>query len=166
MENDTTEHKVLIQALSEPADYSNSFDQVVEQLRIKLVQALGAEVFRNGDMNYSSAQTIELWLGKAHEPVGTRSAALYGILIFISSKGHFCAIRCITQDAPRRWLPLPDGELDKNLEAYIQKTEQILATEGYVSLSRSVLSQKVEGHLTRLDKLPATVFQVLFSELG
>lgn len=157
--------EALVQALSKPTDYSSNFGQVVEQLSIKVSQTFGMNFFHNGHMDYSSAQTIELWLGEAHEPVGARTVACYGIRIFVSSKGSFCAIRSVIKISPRHWIPLPDNERDENIKACIQKVEQTLAEEGYASLPRSVLSQQVEGHLTRLDKLPATVFQVLFSEL-
>lgn len=159
-------NQALTQALSTPADYSRNFDEVVEQLRAKLSQALKIDFFRDGHMDYSSSQKIELWLDTSCQPISERDAALYVIRIFISSRGRFFAVRCVTQYSPRHWRTVPRGEYNESIQLHIQKIGRSLADEGYASLPEAVLSQRAEGHLTKLDNLQATVFNVLFSELG
>jgi len=165
MGNDAIEDDMLTLALSKPADYSGNFDRIVEELRLNLSHALGQSCSRDGDMNYSSSQEIELRLDKAHEPVSTLKEALFRIIIFISSKGKFFTVRCRTRDSLNRWVLIPDSERDRNVQAYVQRAGQFMEANGYVSLPQSVLSRQADDHLTRLDKLPASVFDVLFSEI-
>lgn len=165
MKNVTIDTEIIARALSKPADYSDNFDYVVDELCARLSQQLKVDFFHNSHMDYSSAQSIELWLNKDFDSVSRQKDAFSKITTFVSSKGSFFTIRCQTRDLLKRWISVPDENRDEHIHLYIQQIETILEAGGYISLPRSVLFQLAEGHLTKLDKLPATVFNVLFTEL-
>ena len=155
-------------ALSASPDYSSSFTDVVEELCAKLSQVLGVAFHRIGDMNYSSSQTICLMLNEEYRPVSDRHKASSWVNTLVSSKGKFYFISCRAKDAPpsRTWRIVPELALNQDTQAYIRKINAVLEASDYVLLPELVLKQPAGDHKTRLDKLPATVSQVLFSELG
>ncbi len=160
--------KNLEAALSAFADYSSSFVEVVEELRASLSEALGVTFHRINDMNYSSSQTIRLMLNEKYMPVSDRHAATFWINTFVSSKGKFYFISCRARDTQpsRTWRIVPDAAINQEASSYVRRIKEKLEDKGYVSLPNQALSEIASNHRTQLDNLPATVFQVLFSELG
>ncbi len=155
-------------ALSASANYSNNFVKVVQELCDRLSQEIGVKFFRIGDMNYSSSQTICLMLDEEYKPVNERCNSSFWINTFVSSKGSFYAIGCRAKDAnpSRTWRIVLDRGLNQETQDYIRNINAVLEASDYILLTKPVLSQITSDHKTRLDKLPATVFRVLFSELG
>ena len=154
-------------ALAAQTDYSTNFTQMVEELCVKLSQFLEMKFYHDAHMDYSSSQTIELWLDKAYKPVIERHDADFLVAIFVSSKGRFFAARCRVRDAilPKVWNSVSSVELDQNIQHYLQEIASVLKDNGYILIRDSILSELAQGHRTRMDKLPATVFQVLFTEI-
>lgn len=155
------------QALAAQTDYSTNFTQTVEELCVKLSQSLKMKFCHNAHMDYSSSQTIEFWLDKACEPVIERRDADFLVTIFVSSKGKFFTTRCRVREAAlsKIWNSISFGELNQNIQYYLQEIADVLEDSGYISIRDSILSELAEGYKTRMDKMPATVFQVLFSEI-
>ena len=157
----------LEQALSRPADYSDHFAKQVDELCLGLSQSLGINFFHDDHMDYRSAQRIILWLDASHKPTNEVSEAFFEATIFISSRGKFCAVICRHRNVGLDgfWTSVPINSASPSLRLYIQKAKEFLEARSYVFTCPSTLSKYAEGHKTEMDNLPATVFEVLFSEI-
>ena len=165
MTRETNEELKL--ALSEPADYSDHFAKQIDELCLGLSQSLGTKFFHDDHMDYRSSQRIILWLDESHKPVNEVSRASFEVTVFISSKGKFCAVicRCRNTGSDSFWTRIPINLMDSSLRLHIQRVKEFLEARGYVLIHPSTLSERAEGYKTEMDNLPATVFEVLFSEV-
>jgi hypothetical protein len=66
----------------------------------------------------------------------------------------------------RSWQPLMPDLLSSPLSALHEICQKTLSSLGYVLLSEDVLSKYVSGQISEMDDAPATVRQLLFTELA
>ena len=57
-------NKKILNAIQAPADFSNSFSNFVGEISQSLSNILGVALTHDNDMNYNSAQRINLWLNE------------------------------------------------------------------------------------------------------
>jgi len=159
----------ILRAMREPADYSELFRQRVGKIADRLSQVIGTPVTHDADMNYSSAQKIKLWLDAKGWAIAPDSPdAEYALIVLISSKGPYFAYAWLGRDrsqAGSHWRAHYGADLPEPLWSYAERITSELKGMGYRPISGPILNEVVEGFLTDMDQTPATVFQVLFTEL-
>jgi hypothetical protein len=166
-------------ALSTEPDYSMTFTQDVISLHRVIADTLSAPVEHDDDMNYSSAQKLVVWLDKRCHFLAPRSPkAVYRLIDFVSSRGHFFTFITLglsastagwkekgLEEPKRYWSLVAKDKLPDGIKSFQKRIASIMELKGYTLLVDTVLSQEAAGHLTKLDGRPATVFEVLFSEI-
>lgn len=170
----------ILQAIHTPADYSESFDNFVGEICQNLSSVFRVTLKQDTDMNYSSAQKIILWLDKEYTPVNIGDEKVqYKLIVFVSSKGQFFTFLCeycknVTSKEfkklkllhpGRYWFKFKSDEIPPYIQSYMERIEVEMTLLNYTLLSGSILSEKVEGVVTDLDGILATLFEALFSEL-
>jgi hypothetical protein len=166
-------------ALGKKADYSNAFTKRVYSFAKLLENELSLRVQHDADMNYSAAQKLIVWLSEGGRPVPPNERdGKFQLITFISSKGPFFAFTVLKLSdgetgwkekgltEPRRfWTVLALKDVPKKIAPLEKKISVVIESNNYTLLEERLLSKEAEGHLTELDGKPATVFDVLFSEI-
>jgi hypothetical protein len=166
-------------ALTTAPDFTQAFSHEVQSLRDLVAEALSAKIEHDDDMNYSSAQKLVVWLNGDYQPVAPHdSQAACRLIVFVSSRGRFFSFVTLTLSAsttgwkkkgleePRRnWTVLAADTVPDEIKNLQKKITFHLESNRFSLLESSVLSQAAKGHQTKLDGRPATVFDVLFSEI-
>ena len=163
----------ILTSLNGPADYSLQFDQRVSALSNFLTARLGLSFIQNRDMNYSSSQTLEVPLDGDGNPISTNASPSYRFVLFLSSKGPFLAIivYCKRNGTLMSASPVPFWERCNSMEwsekvsDLYRKVVSLLEEEGIIEIRDLQWDIKVEGHFTEMDNHPATLFEILFSEI-
>jgi hypothetical protein len=166
-------------ALSTEPDYSAEFTNEVTALQLAIADELSAPVEHDADMNYSSAQKLVVWLDRGCRPVAARDPkSAYRLIDFVSSRGRFFAFLTLglststvgwkekgLEEPRRSWSVVARNSLPDEIKSVQSRIASIMDANRYSLLDESVLSQEAAGQLTQLDGQPATVFDVLFSEI-
>jgi hypothetical protein len=175
----TTLNGAVKRALSAKPDYSAAFTQRVRTLAKTVEDKLALPVQHDADMNYSAGQQVIVWLDKSCHPVLPNDRdAKYRLVDYVSSKGPFFAFvvmrlsdtaagwreKGLTEPRPY-WTIIGAKDLLEKIASIQKKISAVLRSSDYALVEEPVLSQEVEGHVTELDGKPATVFEVLFSEI-
>jgi hypothetical protein len=159
------------------ADYSEAFTDKVRRMAKSLETKLKVKVEHDDDMNYRSSQSIIVWLNGACQPVEPYSTrAVYRLIDYVSSKGPFFTLvtfeLCQSKAGANGkkdlgkgsyWIRATNAPLD--LAPLVIVIRKFMKTHHYHQLDGSILDQQVDGKVTDLDGKPATVFEILFSEL-
>ena len=145
--------------------------------KAQLSHALHVEAELDKDMNYRAGQRLVFRLNKRHKLIDPHDiSAIFEISIFVSSKGPFYAgvfrrfekasqgFEKLGVPPPGAWSAIPMGSevLFANIKREI---DAIMQRNFYQSIEGAVLSEIVPGKFTDMDGKPATVFEVLFSEI-
>lgn len=168
----------LTKALQSPVDYSAEFSEKVKKIRDQISEELGTEVGLDSDMNYRAGQRIVVRFNDELEPIAWQdSLAVIDLSVFISSRAsyHTYLLRRLEKpsfDFAKLGLPQPKdvwntvtaGE-ETWPKAAMTVIDSVMKKNSYVRLERSELSQVVDGKFTDLDGKPASMFEVLFSEI-
>lgn len=159
-------------ALKANADYSMGFTQEVQTLCSRIEDALSAKLEHDDDMNYSSSQKLVLCLDAKCEPVmPSDPMARYRLTDFVSSKGRYFAFVTHKQSVRNRgepqavWVVVENRDVPEGIKAIQKRIAGVMRSERYTLLEGPILSRVLKGRFTELDKKPANVFEVLFSEL-
>jgi hypothetical protein len=88
---------------------------------------------------------------------------------YVSAKARLFAVRVFEARAPTRaakeWVVLREDAGKTPCSEVVEKGAAVLESNGYRRLSGPVLNELAPGHVTEMDGVPATVFDVLFSEI-
>jgi len=123
-------------------------------------------------MNYSSSQQLVIGLdalGTAVRSLATTSATK--VVAYVSSRGKFFTVLVFeAKENPRvakEWIRLGSDEEVRRVGAseVVRALSSLLEAEGYRKLSGPMLWDLAPDHVTEMDGAPATVFDVLFSEI-
>jgi hypothetical protein len=166
-------------ALKADPDYSEAFADRVAALARAVADELAVPVEHDADMNYSAAQKLVVWLNGAGVPVEPRSPdAIYRLNTYFSSKGRYFTFVTLALSASGEngrdrglelagpyWVRLDDHALPAGIVSLRRRLASFLRSKGNTFLEEPILSQEAAGHFTQMDEKPATVFEVLFSEL-
>jgi hypothetical protein len=150
-------------ALNTEPDYSKAFTHEVAILAHAIEEVCRVPVEHDDDMNYSAAQRL---VGDPRD-----SHAVYRLLVLVSSKGsYFTFVTLHLSDSLAEgrgpcWIRLANEEIPDEIKKLQKKAAGILEAKHYTLLEGIALAQEAEGHLTGMDGTPATVFEVLFSEV-
>lgn len=138
--------------LGQPPDYSESFTRRVEALADQVRARCGATVSHSADMNYASSQTI----------TATPESGDCQVRCYVSSRGPLFTIATFEREG-NAWRIAPNE---------CRSCAQLIACVRDISVEfalREVPSKDwslpAPGHVTDMDGAPATLFDVLFSEL-
>jgi hypothetical protein len=166
------------EALQTPPDFSEAFDNFVDKICERLSSVFGVLLYHDNDMNYSAAHQIKLHLNREYVPINFKSAdVIYELVTLISSKGPFFTFICLHREyvtdfeslalpAPGEyWLRLEPDKISPKIQAQMSLIIAEMELMNYTLLSGTLLDQVIEGFVTDMDGIPATLFQVLFSEL-
>jgi hypothetical protein len=165
-------------AVSTPVDFSMRFTNKVSRLRSIIEGAFSVELGHETDMNYRASQRLFAAFDNGRRSVGphddSKSAELS---IFVSSKGAFYTwlirvlgepqidFRALNLPQPKLvWNRVPDTS-EPGIKSFMAQIARILEEEHFETLTAGELSEIVNGTVTDLDGDPASVFQVLFSEV-
>jgi len=153
-------------ALAREADFSKSFDQKMESLRDLFTKAINAPVYLDIDMNYNASQRLYTFLD--HNQQGCdkdsdESAIKFSLLV--SSKGPFYTYLCSYKVGRNKWEQGNISPESNNLNIVIRQAEAVLQKEGHKGLFGDILEELALGYTTNLEGKPATIFEVLFSEI-
>ncbi len=174
-----TKEADLERALNAEPNYSTEFTDEVRLLANTLEEVAPGPVEHDADMNYSASQKISVWLNKLCKPVPPRDPkAKYRVVIYVSSKGPFFTFATLKlspaaeiwkEEVPGQtmhcWVQLGYSDVPGKIKPIQKRITTAMESHGYSLLDESALSRIVEGKSTELDGKPATVFEVLFSEL-
>ena len=166
-------------ALNTAPDFSIAFTQEVMSLHRAMADELGALVEHDDDMNYGSSQKLVVWLdAKCHALPPRDPKATYRLMDFVSSRGRFFALVTLglftstpvgkekgLEKPSQYWAAVADANLPDGIKRIQKKIASIMKENNYTLLDESVLAQQAEGHWTKLDGRPATIFEALFSEM-
>jgi len=166
-------------ALNTAPDYSATFTHEIMSLHRVIAEELSASVELDDDMNYGSAQKLVVWLDRGCRLIAPRSPkAAYRLIDFVSSRGRFFTFITLALSAstagwkekgfeePKRyWNLVAKGNLPDGIKFVQKKIASVMESNKYALLEDPVLIQEATGHWTKLDSRPATVFEVLFSEV-
>ena len=155
----------LERAIQSPTDYSAGFVERVAELRESVTSRIGVPLVHDPDMNYSAAQKLTLWLDETGEVASGHDVAAYQLDFLISSKVDVYTVVGLTKDDLGRWSRISVSQDKSILADYTRRIGRCFEELGYTSLQESELGSVVDGHVTELNGSPATLFQVLFSEM-
>jgi len=166
----------LAKAINSPADYTSDFTFKVSSLCARLHQVIGVECEHRSDMNYRAGQSIDLQF-IIPPTLDDLSCANVKLTIFVSSKGPYYTyiFRRLASPAinfARIGLPQPKhvwsragSDVALALVHYTRIIDSIMSSDSYQRLDESKLGEIAEGQFARMDDAPATLFEVLFSEV-
>jgi hypothetical protein len=166
-------------ALNTAPDFSIAFTREVKSLLHAVADGLSGPVEHDDDMNYSAAQKLVVWLDRDCHLLSPRDPkAVYRLIVFVSSRGRFYAFIALglssstargrengLEKPPRSWSRITKNNLPDGIKRLQKRIASVMEMKGFSLLDDSVLSQVAEGHWTKLDERPATVFETLFSEM-
>jgi len=167
----------LTHALQSPPDYSSSFTERVQIINQQVSKIIGVKSIHDNDMNYRAAQRISVCFNNQEELVDSGDiSAIYDMSIFISSKGHFYTYSLrqlgdptfdfisIGLPQPKSvWNQLPESKTSMKLVQ--SKIESVMKNNLYILIKGKILEIVILDKFTMLDGKPATVFELLFSEV-
>lgn len=149
-----------------PVDYSKSFDERVARLAETLSDALGVEVQHDTDMNYNAGQRISVLVTGDGKPTSDIGSADHRVTALVSSKGPLWARAAWRKGGPREWLvSSPQAVADSGGDAVLTTIAETMDAADLRQVADEVLDNAVEGRVTEMDELPATVRDVLFCEV-
>lgn len=168
----------LTTALQSSADTSSGFSEKVRRILDQISEAIGVDVGLDADMNYRAGQRIAVRCNERAEPVGSQdSSGVIDLSVFVSSRDSYYTyvLRRLEKpsfDFAKLGLPQPKevwntvaSQDEAWPKAVMTAIDSIMKRNSYVCLEGPVLSQIVEGKYTDMDGKPASVFEVLFSEI-
>jgi len=149
-------------AMRQPPDYSVGFTEMMIGIRTKVGRALNSAVYLDSDMNYSSCQRLSVYI----QPDGVlvekdSESAAWRIDFLISSRGKFFTRVGLQRMSRKEWKVVRVTS-DFTL---VHRIGRVLEKEGFEPVPIDILEESADGFLTEMDGVPATVFQVLFSEM-
>ncbi len=154
----------ILQTMTAKAENYASFTNRVKGIGKIISEELGISVRHDPDMNYSRGQKLSFWVNHQGISVGIEKGD-FEIALFISSKGKLCAWRFLKKITRNEWGPTSLESLPGQFKQMIGKLTLKLESHGYQLITDDILDQFVPGHYTEMDEAPATLFNVLFSEL-
>ena len=153
-------------ALERQPDYSERFTQRMEFLRASISRSLEVPVYLQSDMNYSASQKLSIVLDGNQRACDMESDShVFKLLFLVSSRGPFFTFVCLHRVGQNEWARMSNSKECKGHDSIIEQVNTELEKEGLKALSEDILEETAVGHTTLMDGAPATVFQVLFSEL-
>lgn len=149
-------------ALSAPPDYSEGFRERMEALCSRLQPLVDAPVYLDSDMNYASAQKLSVFVDREQRPVPRDAESSCRELVFlISSRADLFAAVELERNSGNEWRVSRAAAASR----LSSKLAGVIEEAGYEAVHEGVLSEMAPGRVTEMDGAPATVFQVLFSEM-
>lgn len=163
-------------AIKNSPNYSKQFATTVESIGAEIMRCLALPCSHDMNMNYSASHRL-LFAFDIHEqplPPDALTSARYRLILFISSKGNFYTLWC---KAPTNelnqalftsrpiWHKLATELIPVKIQSNMDAINQVMKKLGYHLLPDSLLDREVEGFVTKLDHKPATLFEILFSEV-
>jgi hypothetical protein len=158
--------RAIANALSRAPDYTITFDRRMERHREALAHDLRVPVYLDTDMNYSAAQKLTIFFDAQWQPCEKSDARrAFEVYVFISSRGPFFTTCILNRSNRNVWTLYPQATNDDRCVRVVAQIRRSLTSRKLQELTGPVLEDLAPGHLTELDGAPATVLQVLFSEL-
>jgi hypothetical protein len=141
--------------LSEPVDYSPTFTARVAELAALVRQSTGLPVIHNASMDYSAAQKLVL------VPQGSTTCQ---VRVHISSRGPLFAVVYYSSQRGS-WHQNAPSAATEECRKLVECATSVLRKRGLLEIPAADWSTPAPGKMTDMDGIPATVFDVLFSEL-
>ena len=115
--------------------------------------------------DYGSVKLV-LWLDAAFQPVANYSLdSVYMVKTILSSRDSLFTFVFLKGRMKQVWYPMDPTALMSELLTYKSIISNFLERHNYLLLEGPVLDELAPGHVTELDGVPATIFQVLFAEI-
>lgn len=170
-------NRIIQNALEAPPNYSEEFAVWVEEVAAAIAARLGVNVEHNSDMNYSVAHQIVIKYDDDGHPAQPDKGYRYRLIVLLSSRGKFYTIvvyRRTDVGCDYREYGLPsagtyhlrfDYREQEGIQSSLESIRGVLQNVDVHEVDPDYLNEYVPGKVTEMDGVPATLFQVLFSEL-
>ena len=149
-----------------PTDYSETFTKEVATCASDLAKDIHISLVHNSDMNYSSAQSIRMFLSSDRcEPATSMQNSKYELRVLISSKGPLFCILILASDQQSHWRLCKEDSIPvciANIEDIVIAS---LLRKQYKIVERDILWKTLPDRFDEMDDAPSTIFSVLFSEI-
>jgi hypothetical protein len=163
----------ILTSLKNPPDYTEKFTEKIKKIRDSISAPIGWALYHDKDMNYSAAQRLCLFLDENYSISNKHSIRTkYEIVFLMSSKANFFTYVCLQKKEPdcngnhvSYWELMSEEQIQPDISQYIRVVCDKIIKHGYELICGDVLQKKIEGSFTELDGAPATLFEILFTEL-
>jgi hypothetical protein len=145
---------LIASALATAPDFSPPFTSRVAALTVAIRESCGTAVEHDSSMSYAASQSIS-W----DEEQGGRT---FKFRIFLSARGPLYALTAYRMEKPREWR----REVDAPASTDFACIRSILDGQGLTFLAATDLEGLAPGFVTEMDGVPASLFEVLFSEVA
>jgi len=153
-----------------PVDYSPEFSAVARAVAKRISDHTGLVWRHDEDMNYSAGQRLNTTFSPEGSPIAREDeTGTFMVIIYLSSRAKVWSVLVRQLQIDKKygsiWNTAPLGAERPWLLKAIRAVSEVLHSLGWIRIADSELDAVVEGHVTELDGKPATLFEVLFSEL-
>jgi len=166
----------LMKAIKKSPDYSTTFDDAVERIRTELSNRLNLPFMHDKDMNYSVSQRLIGYFNNLGYSLGVNNAqnADFALVVFISSKENIFTMLVMQKQVEilegqskvqHLWSKLASDKIPPLIQKHVANVSKILQELGYKLVIGEILEHLVPGYTTKMDNKPATLFEILFSEI-
>ena len=149
----------IIDALSHEPDFSPSFTSRIGVVRDQLQRRFCIRLEHESNMNYAAAQRLEYRKRSAEEE------SEFAIDLFLSSRASAFATGFRRSLAVSEWEVVSRKDVPADVQHDAEKFELFLTEIGWRFVDEEQSQEYIVGRTTLMDKAPATVFDVLFTEL-
>ena len=153
----TSLHELLQKALGSPPDYSGRFSAKVADIVVNISRHCGLSTEHDTSMDYSSAQKISWERTESHPRIQYR--------LFVSSRGPLYTILPYLADEHGDWRRSADDSVFQE-DSAVACVQSVLESHGYEFVATDLLERPAPGHVTDMDGAPASLRDVIFTELA
>lgn len=157
------------EALVLPGGYSEKFSEQVAKIGNIISSHLGFPILHDKDMNYRAGQSLSFSLSGRPPYAPSRNGCIE-IDIYISSRSELYCFFC--RDSQIEFIGSNESGFFVKPELFPVPVQEIVSTcrnilnsMGFKEVENALLNLKIPNFFTELDNLPATVFEILFSEI-
>jgi hypothetical protein len=145
-------------ALKGTPDFSTRFTAMVMALADDIRRSCSVAVVHETSMNYSAAQRLK-W-------EGTDPDRRVRIDVLVSSRGPLFTRLVYSRGAAGEWHRTRDAVLPPQAERLWACVSNLLSRHGLVFMPETDLEGPAPGFVTEMDGVPASLLDVLFTELA
>ncbi len=161
----------LMQVCQRETDYSDGFTKKVSVLGDLIGSALNASIYHDTDMNYSASQKLQVYVGNDKKYLKLENSnaqdlwkiSAFIINIYVSSKANLYYID-IHKKINTREAVFPKV-IPSFVKTKVSEVKKFMEENGFLPIPEDFLEKTVDGYVTDLERKPATIFEIIFSEI-
>jgi hypothetical protein len=159
----------IVDSLQSPTDYSPEFTTKIDNINHEICMEFGILATHDATMDYRASQSLAFNVS-GRDPYRLVPDGEIEVRIYVSSRGELFCFYCFDRKGilyrEGMWKhPVPLKSFPVGLADWFDKIRNVMNRIGYDEVGEIFFNEPAPGCSTELDGLPATVFQVLFSEI-